>query len=111
MESFIENGEAWMLPLNRFRNWLKEIREDESRRCLIRRTGEEGLGPFNSESRLEILQKLLETEKEIGIELISDIELIHVQQIWTKEFDVMRSALHLAARYNRLPMRKQTIAA
>ena len=51
MESFIENGEAWMLPLNRFRNWLKEIREDESRRCRIRRTGEEGLGPFNSESR------------------------------------------------------------
>ena len=111
MESFIDNGEAWMLPLNRFRNWLKEIREDKSRRCHIRRTGEAGLGPFDSASRVEILEELLKTEQAVGIELISNEDLIHIQQIWTKEFDVMRSALRLAARYNRLPMRKQTMAA
>ena len=111
MESFIDNGEEWMLPLNRFRNWLKEIREEENRRCCIRRSGEEGLGPFDSASRLEILEELFKTEKAVGMELISDEELIYIQQVWTEEFDVMRSALRLAARYHRLPMRKETIAA
>lgn len=111
MESFIDNGEKWMMPLNSFRNWLKKIREDENRRCCIRRSGEEGLGPFDSASRLEILEELFKTEKAVGMELISDEELIHIQQVWTEEFDVMRSALRLAARYNRLPMRKETLAA
>jgi len=111
MESFIDNGEEWMLPLNRFRNWLKEIREDESRRCRIRRTGEEGLGPFNSATRLELLEKLLLTEQEVGMELISNESLLYIQQVWTEEFDVMRSALRLAARFGRRPMKREAIAA
>ncbi|MEW5980394.1 MAG: DNA phosphorothioation system sulfurtransferase DndC [Acidobacteriota bacterium] len=111
MESFIDNGEEWMLPLNRFRNWLKEIREEENRRCRIRRNGEKGLGPFDSATRLEMLEELFKTEQEVGMELISDEELIYIQQIWTKEFDVMRSALRLASRFSRFPMRKEIIAA
>lgn len=108
MESFIENGEEWMLPLNEFRNWLKEIREDESRRNPYRRNGEPGLGPFNSQSRKEILERLLRTEQQVGLELISDAELLHIQEEWTGEFDVMRSALRLALQFGRSPMKNKT---
>ena len=71
-----------MKPLFDYRNWLKEIREDENRREKIRRTGQDGLGPFNIETRKEMLERLLQIEKEIKIELISMSELAAIQYQW-----------------------------
>jgi DNA sulfur modification protein DndC len=103
MESFVENGEAWMQPLNIYRNWLKEIREDESRRSPYRRDGREGIGPFISSTRKEMLVELLKTEQRVGKTLISDEDLVSIQEQWSKDFDVMDSAYQIAENYGRKP--------
>ncbi|MCK5230005.1 MAG: DNA phosphorothioation system sulfurtransferase DndC, partial [Desulfobulbaceae bacterium] len=98
----------WMQPLYEFRRWLKIIREDEGLRNKYKRNGQPGLGPFTSDARLMILERLLKTEQEVGLRLIGDDELLYIQQIWTGEFDVMDSALRLAHQYHRMP--NQSIA-
>jgi DNA sulfur modification protein DndC len=103
MESFIENGEEWMKPLNIYRNWLKEIREEESRRSPVRRNGKEGYGPFIASTRKEMLQRLLQTEKQVEQPLISDEEIVGIQTQWTKDFDVMDSAYIIAEQFGREP--------
>ncbi len=79
MEGFVETGEEWMLPLNNFRNWLKDIREDPDWRQKRKRSGEIGLGPFTPKARTAILTHLLEIEKEVGIILIRDEEILYIQ--------------------------------
>ena len=96
MRGFIEAGEAWMEPLNEFRNWLKLIRDDPEHRDGLRRDNRVGPGPFRSETRKAILQRLLELERRVGRQLISDAELAYIQQQWTKDFDANESALGLA---------------
>lgn len=103
MESFIENGEEWMKPLNDYRNWLKEIREDESRRSPVRRNGAEGQGPFIASTRKEMLQRLLETEQQVQQSLISDEEIVAIQKQWTDDFDIMDSAFMIAEQFGREP--------
>lgn len=103
MESFIENGEQWMKPLNDYRNWLKEIREDESRRSPIRRNGEEGQGPFIAATRKEMLQRLLAAEQQVKQPLISDEEIVAIQKQWTRDFDIMDSAFMIAEQFGREP--------
>lgn len=96
IQGFIETGDTWLEPLNAFRNWLKEIREDESLRSKYRRDGRPGLGPFNSDARMTILKELLALERKVGTELISDEDIRHIQKEWNKEFDVRHSALRIA---------------
>ncbi|MGY6274086.1 DNA phosphorothioation system sulfurtransferase DndC [Methylomonas sp. MgM2] len=103
MESFIENGEEWMKPLNNYRNWLKEIREDESRRSPVRRNGAEGQGPFIASTRKEMLQRLLEAERQVQQPLISDEEIVAIQRQWTDDFDIMDSAFMIAEQFGREP--------
>ncbi len=55
MAGFISSGDKWMIPLYEFRNWLKEFREDESTRNKYKRSGQRGLGPFNTMARQEFL--------------------------------------------------------
>lgn len=96
MRGFIEAGETWMEPLNEFRNWLKLIRDDPEQRDSLRRDNRVGPGPFRSETRKAILQRLLELERRVGRQLVSDAELAYIQQQWTKDFDANESALALA---------------
>jgi len=103
MESFIENGEEWMKPLNEYRNWLKEIREEESRRSPVRRNGAEGQGPFIASTRKEMLQHLFETERQVNQPLISDEEIVAIQKQWTTDFDIMDSAFTIAEQFGREP--------
>lgn len=103
LKGFIDTGEEWMKPLYEFRQWLKIIREDECLRNKYKRNGQPGLGPFTSDARLMILEKLLKTEKKVGSRLIGDDELLYIQQTWTEEFDIMDSALRLAHQYHRNP--------
>lgn len=87
MSGFIETGYEQLAPMLQMRNWLAEIRNEKEKRSYKRRTGGEGLGPFTLETRREILTRLLDVQKKVGMELIQprEIELIH--QIWTQEGD------------------------
>lgn len=78
----IMNGEEWMLPLIEFRNWLKIIRDDESKREKSRRNDGPGPGPFTIETRKEILERLLRIESKVNMELISLPELAAIQYQW-----------------------------
>lgn len=82
MKKMIVNGEEWMLPLLEFRDWLRELRNDESRRDTRRRNGQKGLGPFTMDTRRSILERLLSMEGVIGMSLISTEELIAIQYQW-----------------------------
>ena len=102
MEGFVQSGAAWLQPLNDFRNWLKEIRELQEWRQNTRRSGEPGIGPFNPEARVKILKRLLEVEQEIEGRLISDEEIIYIQQLWSEEFDLgEHRAIDLANEFGR----------
>ena len=102
MEGFVQSGAAWLQPLNDFRNWLKEVREQPSWRQSTRRSGEPGIGPFHPEARARILRRLLELEQEVESELISDEEIVYIQQLWSEEFDLgERRAIDLANEFGR----------
>jgi DNA sulfur modification protein DndC len=87
MSGFIETGQNHLTPMLEMRDWLAEIRNMKEKRSYKRRTGGEGVGPFTLETRREILTRLLNVQRKVGMELIQprEIELIH--QIWTQEGD------------------------
>ena len=101
MEGFIESGEEWMRPLNDFRNWLKDIRENSSMRQALRRDKTKGPGPFTLDARKQILEKLLNTESQVGRQLISDEDIIYIQQQWDRDFNAPNAAFKIAALYKR----------
>lgn len=102
MQGFIDTGEAELVPLKNFRDWLKDIREDPERRSPLRRDGKSaGPGPFNPSTRKEILSRLLDMEVQVGFELIADDDLRYIQLQWSKEFDYNDAALELATRHGR----------
>ncbi|NJK82935.1 MAG: DNA phosphorothioation system sulfurtransferase DndC [Saprospiraceae bacterium] len=82
MENLIENGEEWMIPMLDFRNYLAELREDETKRLKMSRDNKDRLGPFNFNTRAELLTKLLEIEVQTGLEIISKQELAAIQLQW-----------------------------
>src|ERR1035437_345048 len=86
MEGLIDTGETWMEPLLEMRDWLKKIRDDVSMRQGYRRNLQDGLGPFTKESRVRVLRRLLQVQKEIEIPLITSEELSGIQWIWYHDF-------------------------
>lgn len=82
MMGMIATGEQWMSPLLKYRDWLAEVRKDQSKRDTRRRTGQDGPGPFLIETRREMLERLLEVENEVGYPLISKQELSAIQIQW-----------------------------
>ncbi|QTA78899.1 Rossmann-like alpha/beta/alpha sandwich fold-containing [Desulfonema limicola] len=101
MQGFIRSGEEWMQPLNNFRNWLKEIREDPQMRMQVRRNKTKGPGPFTPEARKTILKNLFDTEQEVGILLISNAEISYIQNIWSQDFDLGETAIELSNKYDK----------
>lgn len=89
IEGFIESGDESLEPLLTFRNFLKEVRSKRQWRERVRKNGQvlnqkgdEVWGPFTLEARKAILRKLLETEEQAGIKLISVDELSLIQKLW-----------------------------
>ncbi len=78
MEGLINNGHSELIPLRDFMIWLKTIRDDSSRREKNRTTGKEGKGPFNIETRKEILMKLIEAQTKSGMTLVSAEEIDYI---------------------------------
>lgn len=101
LQNFINKSkdkrEVEMLTLLRnFRNRLLEMREDSELRDTKRRNGSVykkldgsfGMGPFTLEARRIILEELLELENEIGLELITEVELKVIDKMWDEEGDL-----------------------
>lgn len=90
LEGFVEAGFAEFGPLLEFRDWLSAIRNDPNHRSARRRNGkftinEAGTfvpGPFTSDTRGEILRRLLSLQKDVGRELISPDEIARIREIW-----------------------------
>lgn len=106
MQGFIKSGEKNLLPLNLFRDFIKNLRESYEFRSDFGRNGEFRPGPFTSDGRKLILRKLLESEKKFknsgGCELISDNQLILIAKEWQKEFDSLNSCVKIAKEYGRM---------
>ena len=82
-----------MESLFEFREWLVELREDESNRLPVRRDGNtrdrsDGssvLGPFHLRVRKRILDRLLLLQQRLGQELILPAEIESIQDIWWRD--------------------------
>lgn len=93
LQGFIDVGNHQYKPLVDFRDWLKSIRNRPDMRQTYRRNGQltfnaDGKhipGPFTIPARKQILQRLLDTQKEFGAQLISDDELDLIYQNWNAE--------------------------
>jgi DNA sulfur modification protein DndC len=108
MENMIDEGDEWMEPLLEFRDFLKSTQDPEKkskyRQVKGRRhgyvktktNGGDGIIPraHKFEFRKDLLEKLLETEKEVNerlpddeeyMELIREEELREIRRIWRQE--------------------------
>ncbi|TIW10978.1 MAG: DNA phosphorothioation system sulfurtransferase DndC [Mesorhizobium sp.] len=92
-ESFIEAGYGDLEPLLEFRDWLKAIREDGSKRMAKRRNGTlnfvgEGRlipGPFTLTARREIFDRLIAVQSEVNMQLVSPAEIDVIRRIWAED--------------------------
>jgi DNA sulfur modification protein DndC len=102
MEAMIDSGEEWMVPLLEFRDWLKETQDPDNKPEQRKHRGRDGTVKIRDSGKLlyrtykldfskEMLRRLLETQKEVqrlnpGYEdLISELELHRIRQIWITE--------------------------
>ncbi|MEO6729831.1 MAG: DNA phosphorothioation system sulfurtransferase DndC [Ferruginibacter sp.] len=90
MQALIDNGEEWMEPMMQFRDMLAETRNDADGRETTRRNGAEGIGAYTEKKRADMLEMLLEAQKEIRIKepemmLINYQELIAIQVTWNRD--------------------------
>ena len=67
MEGMLKNGEEWMQPLWEYRETIFTYRNDSEKRDTRRRDGSKGAGPFLPNARQELLEKLLEIEKQTTV--------------------------------------------
>ena len=76
-----------------FREWLMELREDDSNRERVRRNGmskkrADGtlvFGPFTLDVRKQILDRLKELGQNVGQDLITESELDIIHDIWRRD--------------------------
>jgi DNA sulfur modification protein DndC len=99
MEALVDNGEKWMRPLVKIRDYLAktierkegEDYEFEQWRMPVRRGGQAGSGPYWPKIRMKILKEVLEAQKLIQeeqphMELITYQELVAIQVQWHRDF-------------------------
>ena len=86
----IDSGYEELEPLYDFREWLLQLREEDSNRFPFRRGGKAKFradggqvrGPFRMEIRREILQQLKLLEKKVGRQLLTYGEERQIEEIW-----------------------------
>jgi DNA sulfur modification protein DndC len=82
-EGLLASGDDRMEHLLNFRETLLEFRDPENgHRDMRRMNGAAGPGPLKIEARRELLKRLLELQKDTKLVLISDEELLLIQQAW-----------------------------
>lgn len=93
LAGFVETGFSEFIPMLEFRDWLASIRDQPERRMARRRNGKitvtsDGIfvpGPFTMETRREVLSRVLDIQKTLGRELISEQEIAHIREIWADD--------------------------
>ena len=93
LAGFVEAGFDQFAPLLEFRDWLASIRNDPQRRLARRRNGRftvarNGVyvpGPFSMATRGEILDKLLDLQKNADMQLIADAEIERIRAVWIED--------------------------
>ena len=98
LQGFVDSGNQQYAPLIAFRDWLKEIRNDPTLRQGKRRNGKITVangklipGPFTLEARRMILDRLLQTQREYGAPLITEIEIETIRRRWVNDLIVMNT--------------------
>lgn len=117
MRGLIASGHEDAATLERlfdFREWLVELREEDTNRQRVRRDGNarsrpDGsrvLGPFTIEVRKMILQRLHELENKTGWPLISGAEKEIIEDIWRRDIvlEDCRDALDRKATLDQMVM-------
>lgn len=90
LEALIASGHDHLEPLASFRKRILAVSENPECRSKIRRNGEPGLGPLTFEARQMLLDELLQVQAQVGIELISPLEIRLIREQWAKDrTDVM----------------------
>ena len=92
-EAFVDAGHEALEPLLEMRDWLKALRDDNSKRSPARRNGTHNFvgsgrlipGPFTLQARREILERLLATQAEVGFELIRSDEIDAIHRHWVDD--------------------------
>ena len=92
-EAFVEAGYGDLEPLLEFRDWLKALREQGDKRMAVRRNGSVNVigegrlipGPFTMAARREVLDRLLEVQGEVGLELITPGEIEAIKTVWARD--------------------------
>ncbi len=101
LNGFIRSGHRELIPLQKFRQWLIDLRWESGRReqkmrggrIYYTKDGDLGYGPFTWETRQEILKQLLLLQKRMNYELITLEELRAIDAIWDDELDLTRRVL------------------
>lgn len=82
-EGLLASGDERMESLIEFRETLLEFRDPEKGyRDMKRMNGADGPGPLKIEARRELLRRLLKLQEETHLKLISEDELLLIQQYW-----------------------------
>lgn len=84
-ESLIASGHDHLEPLALFRNRIKAVSENPQYRSKLRRNGQPGLGPLTYEARAMLLDELLAIQKQVGMQLISEVEVRLIRDQWKQD--------------------------
>jgi DNA sulfur modification protein DndC len=109
-EGLLASGDDRMEPLIAFRARLQFYQDPANgKRDRVRMNGttkENTWGPLLLESRKELLKELLELQKQTGLRLITDDELLLIQQIWrgARGADDGRGVARLVNEHRGIPM-------
>ena len=71
--------------LNEFRQRIKAASDNPDNRSMIRRNGSFGPGPLTIETRRRLLDELLQLQSTVNRKLISDEEILMIQQYWRED--------------------------
>lgn len=85
LDAMANSGFDQLVPLARYRALLKETSENPECRSKVRRNGQPGLGPLTLPARQMLLEELLRTQEECGVELISSDEIRLIQEQWEQD--------------------------
>jgi len=84
-EGLLAAGHHQMKYLIDYRNKLIEYSNNNCKRTIVERDGVLRPGFFTMDARTELLNMLLETQKNSGLQLIDDLDIHVINEIWKRE--------------------------
>ena len=85
LSALIDAGFEYLSPLSAFRDRIKAVSDNPDYRSKVRRNGQPGLGPLTLTARRMLLDELLETQRAVGLSLISDHEVRLIEDWWGRD--------------------------